>query len=229
MALARLARGEPVTVVGATGPPDFYRVALHYGDEIIGRSDDGAFVFGSETIGLLELFPDPQHEHYLLSFEVRRENIMALGDVGVYLLHSSYELARDQMKGHWYWVVSFNDSPESHKNSLSLRFEHHYQRSENRNTYSPGQAITYARTPDRVWHKVEVEVSGAEVRVEWDGQPITVSWRKLDEAGDYLLSKITGAQRSLLSPRSPLGLYAHRGSAAFRNVVLKPLLPAAGQ
>jgi serine/threonine-protein kinase len=229
-ALARLAGGEPVPVVAATGPPDFYRVVLPYRDEILGRSDDGTFVFGSETMGLLELFPDPQHEHYLFSAEVRRENIMAAnGDVGVYLLYSSHEQAGQPLKSHWYCAVSFNDSPEANKGWVSLRSEHHYQPSIQRHTRSPGESIPYPKRPDKVWHKLAVEVSGVEVRVEWDGRPTTVSLRELDDAEAYLLSELKREQRPPLSLRSPLGLYAYRGSASFRNVVLKPIQPAAGQ
>jgi serine/threonine-protein kinase len=84
LAQARLANGEGVVWIGNTGRPLFSRPVLPYRDEIIGRADDGAFVFGSDTIGFLELVPDPQVSHYILSAEVRRQHVKKGGDVGLY-------------------------------------------------------------------------------------------------------------------------------------------------
>jgi hypothetical protein len=94
---------------------------------------------------------------------------------------------------------------------------------------SPGECIPYPKKPDKVWHKVAVEVSGEELRVKWDDQQTTISLRELDDAEAYLLSQLKREHRPPLSLRSPLGLYAFRGSASFRNVVLKPIQPAEGQ
>jgi serine/threonine-protein kinase len=226
-ALDCIARGQPVTLVADTGPPSFYKVVLPYGDEIIRRADDGAFVFGSDTIGLLELVPDPQHEHYVFSAEVRRENVKETGDVGIYLLHSSQNRFGDpgstRSMTHWYCVVGFNDSPMSVRDSLSFRFEHHLQHSDQRSTQRLGQSFPCVMSPDKVWHKVVVEVSQADVRVEWDGQLSNLSWKKLNGAADDLFFEITRRHRPPFSLRSPLGLYTWRGSASFRKVILTPI------
>src|SRR5262249_12509655 len=80
--LARLAEGEEVTWIGSNGGPLYYRPVLPYKDEIIDQSEDGTFVFGSKSIGLLELVPDPQCSHYVFSAEVRRGEVDPSGDIG---------------------------------------------------------------------------------------------------------------------------------------------------
>jgi serine/threonine-protein kinase len=230
-ALADLRRGEPVTWVGATGDPLYSRPVLPYGHEITGRSEEGAFVFGSQTISFLELTPDPQHDHYVFSAEVQRQQIETEGDVGLYFLYSQHVLGSGPLKRHWYSVVSFNDSPDQDKDWTGLTVEHHFEPSNNRQTGHP-ESIPLPPSPLRVWHKMAVEISPDEVQLRWDGgPPSVVSRRNLEIARDDLYNELQLSPPAIkppLAPRSPLGLYAFKGSAAFRHVTLKPAPPTGG-
>jgi eukaryotic-like serine/threonine-protein kinase len=233
LALERLAEGEEVTWIGNTGRPLFCRPVLPYRDEIISRSEDGAFVFGSKTIGFLELVPDPQYPHYVFSAEVRREDVQPGGDVGIYLLYSQHGTADASTKSHWYCAASFDDSPTRLNSSLSLRVEHHFQPSNTRFGSVPYASLRYAKSAEKVWHKIVVEVSPTKVRLEWDGRSIAPSRRELNKIVDRMFNEELRIRieehKPPLTPRSPLGLYARMGSASFRNVVLKPIPRAAGE
>jgi serine/threonine-protein kinase len=224
-ALNRLAEGEEVTWIGETGGPLFYRTVLAYKGEVLGRSDDGAFVFGSKTVGLLELVPDPQCSHYVFSAEVRRHDFKRFSSAGIYLLHRRNDEA-DTLARHWYCVVSFNDSPERNIKWLSLTVEHHYQPSNNVNPYVGGKRIDYEAKHNKEWHHVAVEVSPTKVRFTWDGESKTTSLDKLNELAEKLSEHPTiriTLHEPPLAPRGALGLYARKGSASFRNVVVKPI------
>jgi serine/threonine-protein kinase len=227
LALARLAEGEEVTWIGKTGKPLFCRPVLPYKDVIVGRSDDGAFVFGSETIGLLELVPDPQHSHYVFSAEVRRQDLSPDGEVGIYLLYSQHGAPERPLWRHWYCVVKFNDSPEAPKRSMGLMVEHHFEPS-NQSQSIADESIPCPMCSERKWHKIVVEVSPTEVKVEYDDRPLpTTSRERLNILTDMLYDELLGLRdpepAPALGPRSSLGLYADQGSASFRNVVVKPL------
>jgi hypothetical protein len=234
-ALARLAKGEEVVLIGNTGRPLFSRPVLPYKDEIIGRADDGAFVFGSDTIGLLELVPDPQVSHYVLSAEVRRQDVKQGGDVGLYFCHSQQGVAGSPWRRHWYCVVSFNDSPESRTDWTTLRVEQHFQPSNQRQTAAPSPwSVKFPRSAEKKWHKIAVEVSPTGVTLRWDDQPLrTTSRRELDASADRLYGKGLGLgapePKPPLDPQGALGLYAFQGTASFRNVVVKPLKPVSGE
>jgi eukaryotic-like serine/threonine-protein kinase len=233
-ALKRLAKGEEVTWIGKTCGPLYYRTVLPYKDEIIDQSDDGTFVFGSKTIGLLELVPDPQCSHYVFSAEVRCEEVDPSGDVGIYLLHSQHGAAGAPIARHWYCVVCFNDLPKAARKWLSLAVAHHFQPSNNQQQDSSGSRIDCPSSPERTWRKIVVEVSPTEIRLQWDGrQSITTSRRKLNKFVDSLYDGVLGLRppepRPPLAPRSSMGLYAQMGTASFRNVVLKPMNPVAGR
>jgi hypothetical protein len=235
LAVARLEKGEEVVWIGKTGRPLFSRPALPYGSEIIGRADDGAFVFGSDTIAFLELVPDPQVSHYILSAEVRRQDVKLGGDVGLYCCHSQHGVAGNPLWRHWYCVVRFNDSLESGQTWTTLRVEHHLQPSILRQSdacRSPG--IKYARSGQKGWHKIAVEVSPTELTLRFDDQPPqTTSRRELNDTGEDLYGDMLGlrapAPKPPLNPRGALGLYAVQGTASFRNAVVKPLKPVSGE
>jgi hypothetical protein len=235
LAQARLAKGEEVVWIGNTGRPLFSRPALAYRDEIIGRADDCAFVFGSDTIGLLELVPDPQVSHYVLSAEVRRQDVKPAGDVGLFFCHSQQGVAGNPFRRHWYCVVKFNDSPESTRPGPTLWVEHHFQPSIIRQfVASKSRSIECPRSAEKTWHKIAVEVSPTEVTLRFDDRPPQkTSRRELNDIGDFLygvqLGLRTPEPKPPLDPRGPLGLYAFRGTASFRNVVVKPLKPVSGQ
>jgi serine/threonine-protein kinase len=227
LALERLAKGEKVVWIGPTGRPLFYQSVLQYPDERIDRAHDGTFVFGSDSIGLLELVPDPQCSHYVFSAEVRRHGVQRSSEVGIYLLHGK----PGTLNRHWYCVVGFNDSLERDNESLGLTVAHHYQPSDNQNT-AAFASIPYPVEHEKVWHRVAVEVSPTEVRLKWDGKSIPTTRQQLDQLVETLSDEVRPTipwHEPPLAPRGALGLYAWKGSASFRNVVVKPIKPLAGR
>jgi serine/threonine-protein kinase len=233
-AQARLAEGEEVTWIGKTGRPLFSRPLLPDGDEIICRSNDGAFVFGSRTISLLELVPDPMCSHYVFSASVRRESVDSRGEVGIYCLHSCQGPDHDPLNleigRHWYCVISFNDSPDADPGP-SLTFQRLLQASRNPQFGPACSTIEYPRSREKVWHKLAVEVSPSEVRFQLDGRSRTTSRRDLHARAKILHDHFRRPPepKPPFPPRSSLGLYAFWGSASFCNVVVKPIKPPAGE
>jgi hypothetical protein len=117
---------------------------------------------------------------------------------------------------------------------LSLAVAHHFQPSNNQQQDNSGSRIDCPSSPERTWRKIVVEVSPTEIRLQWDGrQSITTSRRELNKLAYSLYNDILDLRppepRPPLTPRSSMGLYSQKGSASFRNVVLKPMNPVAGR
>jgi serine/threonine-protein kinase len=82
---AQLARGEPVELLGATGPPRWSRWWLREKDANTLVEPDGTFVVYGRPHTLLELFRDTRgHNRYRIRAEVRHLQGAANGAVGVY-------------------------------------------------------------------------------------------------------------------------------------------------
>jgi serine/threonine-protein kinase len=88
-----LARGDAVTVIGATGPPRWSDWALNPGTPAESPRGDGTFYFQTHEQSLLTLVPDPMQERYTFAADVRQLSRGAdpRNSVGVFLGLDSFE------------------------------------------------------------------------------------------------------------------------------------------
>jgi hypothetical protein len=105
-----LAQGNPVTLVGEVGMPEWFRWRTTNGPPTVFQAPDGALSLKSpRASALLELLPDPQQEHYRFRAEVRQESAhRGFGDIGVYFAGSNYSTAEEQR--HFFASLTFDDN-----------------------------------------------------------------------------------------------------------------------
>jgi serine/threonine-protein kinase len=240
-----LARGRPVTLIGQTGPPAWFRVVTR--PDVIQTAVDarGGFSVYSSGPALVELVRDPQRDHYRFRAEVRDGG----GDfvesrMGIYVLHRAHAVPVGELH-HWAGLT-FSDnhdekathaaaSPQGNMARLApfvfaarpgIPFE----------TQLPAGPRVYFKPDlglDRGWRRLEVEVSPEGVRGRWEGQEM-----KLFSAASYLATSVLHRDlwlkepgsvpfvqgfEPVFNPRGGLGLCVNWGAASFRNVVVEPL------
>jgi serine/threonine-protein kinase len=102
----RLAQGQAVELIGATGPPRWSRWR-----QGVAQMDtrDGAFAIRSWTFSLLELVRDPQRLPYRVRAEVRHEHSDTIGtpEVGLYVCHRAVVVGAAPV--HFLIKVTYND------------------------------------------------------------------------------------------------------------------------
>jgi serine/threonine-protein kinase len=246
-----LANGQEEVLIGETGGPRWSRprVPTEPGQALV--APGGAFKVKSWATSLLELVRDPRSRSYRFSAEVRHEDDSKVpGFVGIYVAHRAYDGVPSGI--HQFVSLTFNDistsprpplpdgtprSPIGMPTSLRLFI---------RGTAGPGQTwenpltgwnanfglpAGFRNTP---WRKLVVKVTPTKVEGSWEGNPLGpgVPVQKMIRDTDELLTDFAdripnhpfvGRVRSDFPARGGLGLLVHRGSAAFRSVVVVPL------
>jgi serine/threonine-protein kinase len=105
-----LAQGNPVTLVGESGIPEWFRWRTTNGPPTVFQAPDGVLCLKSpRALGLLELLPDPQQEHYRFSAEVRQQSARkGFGEIGIYFAHSDDSTAEGPR--HFFASLTFDDN-----------------------------------------------------------------------------------------------------------------------
>jgi serine/threonine-protein kinase len=239
-----LAGGEPVTLIGPSGPPAWHRWAL--GEVPLAESiaGDGACGFQTQTASLLELCPDPKTDRYQLSAEFRhlKEADREATGAGVYVGWSESP-GPDGTAVRRYLGFEFDDiSPRTAPDRLGVRARDHlhFQTTDRADGHllelRPFPYPPALREPIP-WRRLVIDVSPDGVVARWqDGERLvpahTVTAADLDRyradhEAVFARAKLTlPAAVPAWHPRRPLGVYALRGAAAFRNVTLTPTTPS---
>jgi serine/threonine-protein kinase len=238
----RLAAGQPVTLIGETGPPRWSRSLTGKEVQSAAGARDKPFAMSSIEASLLELLPDPQLPRYRFRAEVRHEDSVGIGEVGIYFAYSQYVTAKGVE--HRFWVLDFNDMQEGSMlrdaqgrvlREVALRCRRYRPWGEVpvcKLSITPGpqwKHFAAAAPPDgptQTWRQLAVEVTPEKVRAFWEGEAIgEVSGEQLRKVSREILTEP-------LDPIDPpagdapgvaLGLYVHRSTATFRSVVIEPL------
>jgi serine/threonine protein kinase len=235
---AELKEGRRVTLLGETGEPGWYRWATTEGTEKVFQANDGAFAIQSWEFGLLELLPDPMHDSYRFSAEVRHDKGPEFASdmgVGIYFGY------RNDPNGpsHSYYQLSFNDrvkhnvpNPRSGQleNVMQLMAQTHQEprmvpfssRIGRPCFFVPGRQVPNADP----WRKLAVVVGSDSLDCFWEGNLIEhITNKQLEE--EFLNHPIPGFVFQNWSTqnvsRKPLGIYVFRGAASFRSVIIEPL------
>jgi serine/threonine-protein kinase len=231
---ATLAQGNPVTLVGETGMPEWFRWRTTKGPPTVAHGPDGVFTVQSpRACALLELLPDPQHEHYRFSAEVRQESgLTHHGKIGIYFAHSSQATANGPAQ--FFASLSFNDnargSPTGAENSVQSEFFFlNEQTLANVGRCASWPFAIFPAVSDLgqgPWHRLVVEVTAERFEYFWDDQLVhslsRAEWLQEIKAWIEKYS-VPGERIPQFAPRDSLGLYVWYCEASFRRVIVEPL------
>jgi serine/threonine-protein kinase len=229
----KLREGQSVTLIGATGPPEWCHWATEGGTTAVG--EDGTFNVQDAEFGVLELLPDPQRERYRFRAEVRLEHMSGIldPDVGIYFGHSAAPGGTQS-----YCRLAFNDligNPGPARNFdadsfVVLQAQCHLPRG--LACYSDEIARLFPFRPARggvgraSWRRLAVEVTPDNVRVSWEGRRSgRMPRHKVAEAVTSAVRDATHAANTDpgFDTRGALGLYVYRATASFRFVAVEAL------
>ncbi len=231
--------GRTVTLIGEEGNPAYYQWRT---DDSLGKiteAPEGTFSVQNWESGLLELLPDPRHQHYRFSAEVLQEReSLREAKVGIYFLHS--ELSDGNSIAHFYCNVALNDlfdldannAAPDQKGQNRVRLEAHRQPRKGFHQITTVLGTNFLFTPalafgaERPWRKLAVEVRPEAIDIFWDGKWISKTTR-----ANLMMSARTLVARPdelptiypQFAPRDGLGLFVSQGVASFRNVTIEPI------
>ncbi|MGE3807007.1 MAG: serine/threonine-protein kinase [Gemmataceae bacterium] len=244
---ADLDQGKSVELIAATGCPRWYRfqAGVETTQAALGSADE--FCVHTWSTCLLELLPDPRHDHYSIEAEVRhRASAREIGEIGLYFEDQS---VGDPPRTHLFLEMSFNDLysakdvPLIHPrmkipagNRIELRPRlygrvHERWIWDSRMGSDPTNTFTPAGYNGGVWRKLKLVIAPEKVEAFFDGQAAGVlTQASLKRSLDHGLA--AAASRGTpevpanfpagVSVRGGLGLYVNRSSVAFRNVKVVP-------
>jgi serine/threonine-protein kinase len=237
-----LAQGNPVTLIGESGLPEWSRWRTDDGSLTPCQGTDGFLSISTESLlGLLELLPDPQQEHYRFSAEVRQESTPVVSPyMGIYFAYSNYSTAKGQR--HFFASLGFNDNVEAfeknspRKNNLMtnvhvLGDQKWFHRSSVM-LGNNGQPVRFApavfNQGQGPWHKLAVEVTPTRFDYFWDDRLVNSVPRGkfINTAKTWVNDPRVRVPESAVpyfAPRGSLGLIVRNCTASFRRVVVEPL------
>jgi hypothetical protein len=221
-----LAAGKPVTLIGPTGLPKWYRWRTEKDRPPLPPWLEEPLSLESNSTGLLELVPDPQCQYYLLSAEVQITQTN-LGYAGIFFLGD--EVSTPQGPCQRVCALTFADRGTKAGHRM-MHFAFYQELSPNRRGTAEYLDIQDTATdiPAGQWHTLAVEVTPRQVIALWDGQPVYA----LPRTKQDLLVKMKWREMQLrkqpapappFAPRGSLGLVVYRAMAFYRNVVVQPL------
>jgi serine/threonine-protein kinase len=232
-----LAAGNPVTLIGETGPPAYLQWRCGGPTAGVGQADDGAFSAHCLEHGLLELVAAPAQERYRFRAEVRHDQgILAEGEVGIYFAHS--EQATAAAPAHCFAMVALNDLVDQSAafpeggfkgNALGLRLYQQPPAGLRRDSVLVGDLqypFDFPAPGTKPWRRLAVEITPERVCVDCGDRRIIDCPRA--ELADQFRSMGRSdvaplAGEPAFAPWEGLGLYVSQGGASFRSVVVEPL------
>lgn len=244
-----LADGQKVTLIGATGKPQWSRWQTGRSRAEATRNADNSYNIHSWSLSLLELLPDPQVGSYRFRAQVRHEQSDSLGEVGLYFAHKSHQGTLGDV--HSFTQISFNAlraradlranledakfAPPPRDNTVGL-FRHFYadkadgHYTDRRIAAAVGPRFKPQDVHDH-WHDLEVIVTPEVVSARWNGEPFSIPVSEMRRNVARELARhppqpdnpLSQSELPAFDVRGGLGLYVWRGSASFRAVSITPL------
>jgi hypothetical protein len=240
----QLKQGQAVTLIGETGPPRWSRWQAPQVSPGPSTAPDQPLLINSTTMALLELLPEAPPPCYRFRAEVRQEDTSGLGMAGIYFMHRSYTTIADDIPGHCFWELAFNDLQASlfgakrpiglHPIGLQCRLYRRWgvgpnQSLNGKQSDHPPLLFAPAVAPNGLgvtWRKLSLEVTPIQVQAFWQGQLIhEVSWVDLARIATEMVQDEPAPIRFPAGafPGTALGLYVSGTRASFRSVVIEPL------
>jgi serine/threonine protein kinase len=249
----QLQQGRPVTLIGPTGVPLWYK-NLH-GNVTLScdQTHEGSCVYSSMGYGLMLLLPEVPIDHYHLRAEIRQASLLTARREGLQTggLFFSYVPDENVEPGsvlHTAKHISFLDhhfaphNPESYTHPEHVSFGELFllerpgsspylflRKDRYRHPFSP------ALTTPGPWHVVEIRAVPDAVAVYWQQEDGThVCFAEIGHlAMQYSARSTAQSLRGPLpqlqyeppawEPRRGLGLWCHRAAYAIRNLTITPI------
>jgi serine/threonine-protein kinase len=236
----KLAMGQPVTLLGHTGPPKWFRWLLSDNPAGVTGLPDQPFAVSNLGNGLLELLPHAQLEQYRFRAEVRHQDGSQVAEVGIYFAHRKFVTPSGTY--HVYCKLTFDDQQDTRgdrdargrkRGKVSVHCVRDFLPQSGQpgsNAYllaglRGGFPVSAPPLGPGNWRSIGVEVTRVNIRTFWENQPIgpEIKWAALREITreiqkDNPALRTQGA--SLLG--TGLGLYIRSSAGAFRSVVVEP-------
>ena len=241
----RLANGKPVELIGATGPPAWWRWSQGGDATTLTREKNEPFALATLAMGLMKLLPDPETDGYRFRAEVRHDEAVEGSLVGIYFGYRTDPIPTGV--AHYWCTVEFADRglhagtswPRGQElkvpptfNKVAMIIHRTLEPQAGHRSISTPLFWTYAPAPLKgatPWRQVAVEVKRGKIRILWEGKMIPdgeISFDKLNAHINMACAPIDGGKLQTpfkFAPRGALGLYVNRAKASFRNVAVEPL------
>lgn len=240
----RLRNGEPVTLIGETGPPGYFQWGA--GEEItaISTKADRPFSVTTTKLALVEFPYAAQLKRFRLRAEVRHEMGFGGGTVGIFCGHKTHGWAEDKERMS-FLSLSYAERGKVVQKKAKAKLEGRVQLQAYYVELGPEVFIMPAALikpykpfepvgPGKFgpWRELSLEVTVAETRASWSPtsgaptEPITtVTPPQLRPHVDGQKVQQPRLRELVLEyvPQGGIGLFVHQGGASFRHVVLEPL------
>ncbi len=242
-----LAQGRQVTLVAATGRPQYSRFILE--PNTLGESPaaDGSVSFHSFDYGLLELCPEPGIERYRVTLEIRQFMARPLAPnatletdfCGLYFGFASGKSLAG-LPVHGMYCVSFKEyriprpagAPQDHAASFhTVGLTQHPDKTISMSS-SRLKAVPFVpQGRPGPWRRIAFEVSPDGITVYWfatDGNPqllaaFDAATCQQKFADMRKPSRLNAPELPEWTPNSPFGIFSYRSHVAVRNVYMTPL------
>jgi tRNA A-37 threonylcarbamoyl transferase component Bud32 len=250
---AGLAQKEAQTLIGATGPPSWWRWRTGAETSQVSAAWDGTFSIHSWGLAMVDLVRDPQTSHYRIQAQVRHEKSDELGEVGLFFSLEGYPAGEAVVC--FFVQLSFNDIKDATKpidfgvqlpqqppvpkgNSVNLvpRLFAEGKPSPAWDTIVPGRSAPLFKAAGfggGPWRSLTVVVTPHVVRAFWETKERVgeIPARELEGNTKAFLDMLRKGPRGaslsnlhpVFNPRGSLGLYAYKSSASFRGFVVEPI------
>lgn len=240
VAASRVARGETVTLIGEKGFPPTHKILLGQARTKESTSFRDCFTIATWDTCLVELCPAGDFQEYVFSAQVAHIASDDAGEVGIFSGHLSSPVI--PIERHSLIHLSYNDVQAlgefveklpSEFNMLSFVPNHvrilpqvmhrlgDGTVAARRGGGVQGPAFKAAGVGGGPWRTLTIKRSQEGIDATWDGQPLS-NWSKeksLHELTYLVDDDLKEALRQRFG-RGGIGLYVHRGTAAFRNVTV---------
>jgi serine/threonine-protein kinase len=238
----RLAGGEAVTLIADRGPPQWFDWRLQEGGGV-SLNPEGLFTVRADNLSLLDLMTDPQTEAFRFEVQVRHERGDRLSEVGLYFAATS--MITPKGVAHSFYQLGYNDAFDETEDLKNLPIPPNPLPTENMVRFVPrfAGALTTghlggfsprlfkaAGIKGGGWHTLRIDAGPETVAGFWDDKAVgRASWNDIRDGVARDLARNSKRHPDLVAhghfpavPRSPLGIFVQRGTAAFRNITLEP-------
>jgi hypothetical protein len=220
----KIAAGEEAVLVRPVGLPRWHRWAAGRDQASIGPGLDGTLDIETFCLGLVELLPDPQTDHYRFDAEVQLTATND-GDVGIYFLYEE----RPTVPGpeHYFYAMTFSDRGiVGGRVYLKLfRYREAVDGANMERQELQLAQIALPPAPPDGWRRLGIYISREGLDASFDGiglgkivhvqsEPLVKAWWHT-QFGAPPTQPLPGS-----APRSALGLYVRRADANFRNITV---------
>jgi serine/threonine-protein kinase len=200
-----LKEGRPVTLIGPTGAPKWFRWRTGEGSRT-SLDQDGTFFVDTWSLALLELVVDPHQDRYRFSAWVRHRRGDLNGKVGIYVARQAYPWSPSEV--HFFTPLTFDglgsEADERAKVPPAIRdrlppprpnraeLAPHLRSDERRGDpinetmgRALGPGFPAGPEAEQPWRHLELTVTPERVTARWEGSPFAMTAADIQRGVDF--------------------------------------------